>query len=74
MELLGPKNDHVLKRLFAAADSPDLLVWLISALWQGEPPLEVPEVLNSHILSGERFPHAPFWARGGHFQRYSRPS
>ena len=48
MELLDPKNDYVFKRLFA--DSPDLLAALISAVRQGEPPVQVLQVLNPRIL------------------------
>jgi predicted transposase/invertase (TIGR01784 family) len=48
MDLLDPKNDYVLKRLFA--DSPDLLAALISAVRRGEPPVEVLQVLNPQIL------------------------
>ena len=48
MDLLDPKNDYVFKRLFA--DSPDLLAALISAVRCDEPPVEVLQVLNPHIL------------------------
>ena len=48
MELLDPKNDYVFKRLFA--DSPELLAALISAVRQGEPPVQVLQVLNPRIL------------------------
>ena len=48
MDLLDPKNDDVFKRLFA--DSPDLLAALISAVRYDEPPVEVLQVLNPHIL------------------------
>ena len=48
VDLLDPKNDYVFKRLFA--DSPELLAELISAVRKDEPPLEVLQVLNPHIL------------------------
>ncbi|NBU00450.1 MAG: Rpn family recombination-promoting nuclease/putative transposase, partial [Betaproteobacteria bacterium] len=53
--LLDPKNDYVFKRLFTQA--PDLLVSLINAIRDREPPIASLEILNPSIdpqtLSGK---------------------
>lgn len=49
MELLDPKNDYVFKRILA--HSPQTLAALIGAVRQGEPAVQVLQVLNPNILA-----------------------